>query len=410
MSWIIALIGAQLLGATQADTLCPACATAPGSDAAEAVAEEREEPEAELEIGGALRFNFQYKDWFRQEFDLPRVADFEFDTFRLNADGSYGDLRLSAEYRIYAGYHMLHHGWVGYELSNAFSLQAGVHKAPFGPLPYASHNWFFQLPYYVGLEDDYDAGIKAIYESGPWNVQAAFYKNDEGTYTGRSLASARYSYDVVPTTVDELGYAGLTEARFNEEANQLNGRLAYEWDFAEDGRAEIGVSGQWGQLYNASTDRFGSHWASSVHLDATYGRWNLIAEAIRYETHPENPAGVDRRFVVMGAYDAPYKVASEASLYLAGLAYTIPVEWGPISAVQLYDDYTYMAKRAAGYESTQQNVLGSAISAGPLYIYIDLASGRNHPWLGPDYGVALAEGGVEDEWHTRFNINLGYYF
>jgi hypothetical protein len=410
MSWIIALMGAQLLGTVQADMLCPTCAMEPELDVAETATEEQEELEAELEIGGALRFNLQYKDWFRQDFELPRVGDFEFDTFRLNADGSYGDLLFSAEYRIYAGYHMLHHGWVGYEFSDAFALRAGVHKIPFGPLPYASHNWFFQLPYYVGLEDDYDAGVKAIYASGPWNAQAAFYKNDEGTYTGSSLASARYSYDVVPTTVDELGYAGLTEARFNEEVNQFNGRITYDWGFAEEGRAEFGLSGQWGQLYNARTDRFGSHWASSVHVDATYDRWNLIAEAIRYEAHPENPGGVDRRFVVMGAYDAPYKVASKASLYLAGLAYTIPVEWGPVSAIQFYDDYTYMAKSEFGYEATQQNVLGSALSAGPLYVYIDLASGRNHPWLGPDYGVALAEGGEENEWHTRFNINIGYYF
>lgn len=394
MSWTIALVGAQLLGATPADTLV----------------EEQEELEAELEIGGALRFNFQYKDWFRRDFELPRVGDFEFDTFRLNADGSYGDLLFSAEYRIYAGYHMLHHGWVGYQFSDAFVLRAGVDKVPFGPLPYASHNWFFQLPYYVGLEDDYDAGVSATYASGPWNAQAAFYKNDEGTYTGSSLASARYSYDVVPTTVDELGYAGLREARFNEEANQLNGRLAYDWSFAEEGSAELGLSGQWGQLYNALTDRFGAHWAASAHVDATYGRWNLIAEAIRYELHPENPPGVDSRFVVMGAYDAPYKVASRANLYLAGLAYTVPVRWGPIGSIQLYDDYTYMSKSEPGFESTRQNVLGGAVSAGPLYVYVDVASGRNHPWLGPDYGAALAEGGVDDEWHTRFNVNIGYYF
>ena len=410
MSWIIALVGVHLLGTIPADTSCPTCATELGVDGAEARAEEREEPGPELEIGGALRFNLQYKDWLRQDLELPRVGDFEFDTFRLNADGSYGDLLFSAEYRIYAGYHMLHHGWVGYEFSDAFALQAGVHKVPFGPLPYASHNWFFQLPYYVGLEDDYDAGVKAIYGSGPWNLQAAFYMNDEGTYTGGSLASSRYSYDLVPTTVEELGYAGLEEARANEEANQFNGRLAYGWTFAGEGTVEVGLSGQWGQIYNARTDRFGSHWASGVHLDATVARWNLIAAAIRYEVHPENPVGVDRRFVVMGAYDAPYKVASEANLYLAGLAYTIPVDWGPIRSIQLYDDYTSMAKSEAGYETSRQNVLGSAISAGPLYVYLDLASGNNHPWLGPDYGVALAEGGSDDEWHTRFNINIGYYF
>jgi hypothetical protein len=407
--WLVGMLAfVQISGVVQEDTVCPSCGLPEESTEEEAVEPEPEEPE--LEIGGALRYNLQYKDWLRGDFELPRVGDFEFDTFRLNADGEYGDLLFSAEYRFYAGYQMIHHGWVGYGFSDDLALQVGVNKVPFGPLPFASHNWFFQLPYYVGLEDDYDAGVKAIYEPGPWDLRLAFYKNDEGNYTGSSLASARYSYDVVPTTVDELGYAGLEEPRFNEEVNQLNGRLTYDWSFADEGDAEIGLSGQWGQLYNALTDEFGSHWASSIHVDATYDRWNLKAEAIRYELHPENPLGIDRRFVVMGAYDAPYKVASEANLYLAGLAYTVPVEWGPISAVQFYNDYTYMAKSEAGYEDTQQNVLGSLISAGPLYIYLDVASGKNHPWLGPDYGIALAEGGVEDEWNTRFNVNIGYYF
>lgn len=367
------------------------------------------EQEPLLTFGGALRFNFMHRNWERGRFDVRQPGRLEFDTFRLNAIGSYGRLGFSAEYRFYAGYHMIHHGYVGYAFRDDLDVYVGVHQVPFGPLPYASHNWFFQLPYYVGLEDDYDAGIKLIYTPGPWDIQLAYYVNDEGSYTGNSIASARYSYDVVPTTVAELGYAGLEEDRYNREINQFNGRLGYTATPHERMSLEVGISGQWGQLFNDATDRFGSHWATGAHLDATIGRWNLKSSAIRYEMHPANPEGVDNRFVVMGAYDAPYMVTSSANLFLAGLAYTIPIERGPINSVQFYNNYTYMQKEEASFLDTQQNVLGALIAAGPLFIYVDLASGINHPWLGPDYGRALAAGST-DEWHSRFNINIGYYF
>ena len=47
-------------------------------------------------------------------------------------------------------------------------MQVGVHQVPFGILPWASHNFYFQLPYYLGLEDDYDLGVKHILKQGEW--------------------------------------------------------------------------------------------------------------------------------------------------------------------------------------------------------------------------------------------------
>ncbi|MGK7312799.1 MAG: porin [Candidatus Longimicrobiales bacterium M2_2A_002] len=403
---IILTTGALLLGA--GGGACPACAVAGtvagGRDTVEAEAE----PVATLELGGALRFNAQYRDWVRTGQTTGR-GSFDFDTFRLNADGTYAGLAFSAEYRIYAGYHMLHHGWVGYDFTGSLTVRAGVHKVPFGPLPYASHNWFFQLPYYVGLEDDYDAGLVMLYRQGRWDIRAAYFQNSEGSFTGSSVASARYSYDLVAATTDELGYAGLEEDRLNEEVSQLSGRVAYALPAGADATVEVGASIQTGRTRNTETDARGDHWAASLHVDGSWGRWNLIAESIRYGIDPAGPGGPSG-FVVMGAYDAPYRVAGAAWMHLAGLAYTIPVRWGPISSVRLYDDYTYMAKRPADYRDSQQNVLGAAVAAGPLYVYLDVASGRNHPWLGPAYGSALAEGAAGEGWDTRLNVNIGYYF
>jgi hypothetical protein len=354
---------------------------------------------SDLKIGGALRYNFFYKSWQGQETNRDRGGDLAFDTFRLNLDRAHKTLPLSIGYRFYSGYHMLHHGWLGYNLSANAQLQIGVHQVPFGIQPYASHNWFFLLPYYLGFEDDNDAGIKFLLRREPWHLTLAFYKNDEGHFTGNSLDSARYSYDLV---------SGLEQV--NEETNQFNSRLTYTLSGDSGGNLELGSSVQIGQLYNSATRKNGHHWAIGLHLSGNYARWLLKLEAIRYEHHPQNPPGQNDSYVVMGAYDYPYRVASKSDLYVAGVGFALPVAWGPITQVTLYDDYSLLAKPEENFHNSQQNVLGAMVTAGPIYTYIDLAAGKHHPWIGPDYENSLAKGSSTSGWEMRFNINVGYYF
>ena len=53
----------------------------------------------------------------------------------------------------------------------------------------------------------------------------------------------------------------------------------------------MGFSVEYGGLYNSTTRDTGDHWAAAAHLNGTYGRWNIMAEAIRFSFNPENPAG-----------------------------------------------------------------------------------------------------------------------
>lgn len=338
------------------------------------------------------------------------MARWDFDTFRLNVDGQHEVIRYSAEYRFYAGYHMLHHGWMGVAVDPRTQLRLGVQQVPFGLLPYASHNWFFSLPYYLGFEDDYDTGLTLLASrpfDWPFEFQAAFYKNDEGSFSGRSRDSARYSYDVVLTTPDEI--TGVM-AQSNDEVNLLNLRAVHEAAWRQM-RLQTGASLQYGGLYNHVTRRMGDRFAFAGHLDGTFAeRWSLKLLAMQYQFRPQNLEGMDSRFVSMGAYDAPYKVAASGQVYVVGLAYRIPVSWGPVTAIQLYDDFSWLSKTPEGYASSQMNVLGVMLSAGPVVTYLDLAAGRNHPWLGADYASALAEGNADARWEARVNLNMGLYF
>jgi len=50
------------------------------------------------------------------------------------------------------------------------------------------------------------------------------------------------------------------------------------------------------------------------------------------------------------------------------------------------------------------------VTAGNVYTYVDIARGKNQPWLTQNFGTGLAQGVNDAEWQTRFNINIGYYF
>jgi hypothetical protein len=72
--------------------------------------------------------------------------------------------------------HFLHHGWVGCRLAPGRRLRDGVHQVPVGNLPYNSHSYFFSLACYMGLEDDYDLGIKHTDRRGSWRFDLAWYR------------------------------------------------------------------------------------------------------------------------------------------------------------------------------------------------------------------------------------------
>jgi hypothetical protein len=69
-----------------------------------------------------------------------------------------------------------------------------------------------------------------------------------------------------------------------------------------------------------------------------------------------------------------------------------------------------MYKTNTDFEPTMQNTLGMLLATGPIYTYVDIASGVNHPWLTNSFGTGLGEGVEDAGWNTRLNVNIGYYF
>lgn len=376
---------------------------------------QQEEPTLDVSVNGSLRFNALFRAYGAgQGGDFEEQADnvlgdggFTFDTFRIGASGSYGGLIFDLEYAFYPesfGGMFIHHGWVGYEFSEDFQAQVGVSQVPFGIQPYASSSWFFNNTYYVGLEDDYDAGIKALYQADGWDIQGAYYMNAEQTDFFASSDAARYSYDVVPTG------AGYLAARGVSEEHQLNGKVAYTIDYEDMGFTKVGVSGQVGQLLNKSTGGTDSHSAFAVHLQ---GQYDGFEAKLQYAQQSMNPPDVnDDRFVVMGAYGSPHRVASEIDVISSSLAYHIPVDIGPISQIKPYYDYSRVGKEVDGWNNNVSHDIGFLTTAGPVFVYTDLMTSKGHPFNQPFDGTFASVMAEQDdnEWRTAFNINIGIYF
>ena len=373
-------------------------------------------------FGGAVRYNIISASYNNTKSN----PEFTWDTWRLNVDGSMAGVDLSFEYRFYPtfGSHFIHHGFLGYDLSDNLYMELGVTQVPFGITTYASHSWWFQGPYYVGLEDDYDMGINFDYTpSDKMKLSFSYFRQQEpegpkfgGDVTFGASGSGRYSYDIVPGQGGYVDGAGnfVAEQATLSELNQFNGRLAYD---IADGW-EIGASAQVGGIYNRTLDEIETSTAFAGHVVGNFGNFNLKAEYISYNYNAKGDQGNDLDVVQMGAYGYEYfggegysgGVAAEANVYVAGLAYSVPVEFGPISNIQFYVDYTMIDKVNENFYDTQHLVPGMLITAGGIYTYVDYAMGKNQPWLTSSFGKGLGTGVEDPDWNRRFNINIGYYF
>ena len=421
-----------------------------------------EEPTLDVNFTGSLRFNALFRSYGGETADkVLGDGGFTFDTFRIGADGSYGDLIFDSELAVYPesfGGVFLQKGWVGYQFNEDRQFQVGVSQVPFGIQPYASSSWFFNSTYYVGLEDDYDAGVKAMFTPGNWDIQGAYYMNAEQTDFFAGSNFGRYSYDVAPVTSfpafgdsgdanDVAGVGGYevvpgVDGDGNairspiSEAHQFNVKAAYTFDHGDLGSTKIGVSGQRGQLLNEATGDTDWHAAYALHLQGRYEGFEAKLQFSQQELNPpltdqeraefqmaqqtenqdgDNVSGVNYAaddFVVMGAYNFPQRVAAEHTVYSSSLSYRFPVDLGPVSQIKPYYDFSLVTnKNVDSWNDNATHDIGFLTTAGPLFMYTDLNISKGHPFNHPgaNFASVMAENN-DNEWRTAFNINIGLYF
>ena len=353
----------------------------------------------DIKFGGAARFQYTYEDY--NDDNTDRGGDFDFDLFRLDVDGNLDDIIFSAQYRWFEYMNVIHHAWVGYNFDEKHQGKIGVTQVPFGILTYASNNYFFSSNFYLGLEDDYDLGLNYTYSGEHNRLDLAFYKNDEqggldGYVTDRT---DRYAYDVVGIRLAGEGiYDAPSDGNAAAELNTFNGRYAHHLVF-DDVNVELGVSVQAGQLeIENGTD--GDNVAAALHSVINYDRWNVKLQVTDYKYDVD---GMDIERVVVAAYHFYDSIPAEATTYVANVAYSLPVDIGPISNLTFYNDYSLITDKPSTQPDTFMNVTGMAVTAGGLYTYVDFVVAENQPFIG---GTMVGDGDT----NKRLNINFGYYF
>jgi len=371
----------------------------PQQDIAAAAAEK---PAAEtvadgIEVGGAVRTNFSYTSY--DEGNKNRGGDFDFDLLRLDFRGTVGDVSLNAEIRFFDYMTAVKKAYVAYQLDELWQAQLGITQVPFGNWPYNSNNYFFSSNYYLGLEDDHDLGMLFKRQiSDQWQLDIGFFKNDElggiDGYVGDK--TDRYSYDIVGArTATEDIYGEPTQAL--AETNTFVSRFGYHLRQGQL-HTELGFSVLSGKLHDAVRNA-GDYQAYALHLNSRYQRWQLQLQHSQYQYDLDS---IER--IAVGAYGFYDSIAAEAKSATVNLAYDVPVQWGPVTDLQFYNNYSLVYDKSDQSRNTLMNVTGFSLAAGSLFTYVDYVHARNQPFV----GGSMAGGSSDEE--QRFNINIGYYF
>ena len=381
-----------------------------------------------IKVGGAMRVNYAYGAYGDAENPHPRgekIGDVDLEIFRLNADLDYNNIISRLEYRWYDGYSMIHTAWLGYKLSDSSTVKAGVVRVPFGPTAYGvSTSWFFDQHFYVGLADDMDLGITWNDTFDKLTLDAGYFlMSDPQLIQYSSLASSRYSYDIVKweEKADAKGNVewGAGENGFDEQ-HQLNLRAIY----ALENIADIGVSLQYGLLKgtNVGNDDGGNHYAVSAHAKNSFADFTLFSQFSYYAHNitDKTPWGTGD-LIPMGAYDFAWPVASNGLIPALSLRYggidASGISW--VDSVTPYAEWSTILKTVEGYNPSMLITIGASWTIlGTLYVYSDLALSNGNFFVGnteDDYGNILT--GVNhvgangnNTMHWRLNFNFGYYF
>ncbi|MCW8108186.1 carbohydrate porin [Alteromonas ponticola] len=350
-----------------------------------------------VSFGGAIRTNYSYTSY--DDDSKNRGGDFDFDIFRINMDVNIDDVFLAGEIRFFDYMTTIKYAYAGYDFNDDWQILLGITPVPFGNRPYNSQNWFFSTNYYLGLEDDHDLGLLVRRKlTDNWQLDLGFFKNDElgGVDGFVDNRADRYSYDIVGIRAVEEGIFAEPETPVGEY-NTFNGRLAYQFN-ALGINSQIGASLLTGGIHGTD-EKVGDYHAWAIHWEADWDNWLMQLQHTQYEYDVN---GATR--MAVGAYSFFDTIAAEAKSTTFNLAYTFSVDWGPISSLQIYNNYGLVYDKSDRSRDTLMNVTGLALSAGGLYTYFDVVTARNQPFVG---GTAV---GDSDETEHRFNINVGYYF
>ena len=358
-------------------------------------------PKTHFTLGGALWMRSAFQDW--QQDNNANQRGFYFDQFRLSVTGEHGisnesKLTFSAQARWWSYQFALHHMWFGLEIDENHEIRYGITQSPFGAMPSISSSFWYSLNYYLGLEADHDAGLHYIFNKNGFDLQFAFYRNEE---YNDPTATNRWAPDLI-TSGDQQNF----------ERNQFNLRVAYTLDHGSDNSTEFGLSGEIGQIKNQLVDDDGDRWAAAFHYVGYYNNWNFYAQGTRYEFNVNNPTGVDDNTVLMGFFSDQRLVAAKATTFVGGVRRLWDIDWWLFDKFNAYIEYSHVWKDENTFSDSKLFNPGAVLQAGPFYLWFDFMAAQNAWWFNDSQANSgLGAGSINpDDWEFRYNFSIQWYF
>jgi len=303
---------------------------------------------------------------------------------------------VSADYRFYenADITVVRYADFGYHWDDSVSIKLGITRVPFGKQPFLSNAFWYSINYYLGFEDDNDAGMVVNYRGDNWQLSGGYFFNDE---YNKPANFDRYSFDV----------ADNGQLR-NKENGQWNLHYERSWPHEPGANTNFSVSLQRGEILDLNNLKNNEHWALSTHVQHSVNHFDFTLQYVEYEydVTPVDSQHSDR--IVFSAFGFPFPIASEGHSFVANAAYTFKNISSRISSLTCYTEYGVVDSSLASASQSVQWVNGCVAAVDKFYIYLDTITGENM-WFSGGSGIGLNFNDGSPTTH-RTNLSIGYYF
>jgi hypothetical protein len=306
------------------------------------------------------------------------------------------------EIRYFTFMFILRQGWIQYAWKDN-SIAIGHLNVPWGRHLFSSSSWWFTLGWYSTVEDDYDYGVRYTKDTERYRLDVGYYFRDQIGFGGDAN---RWDSDITPFGEQQ-----------NREVSSAAVRGVYKLGHREGMRSEFGAVVQAGLLPNVATNELGYRWLAQLMYNGSYKGWKPVVQATRHEFRPKNPAEidgvpVDSRVVRISQFGGFRDVAAKYWLCNFNLAREIPFTRKYFNALVPYVEYSLFLKDEAAFPDSHLITAGLQIHLGPIWIWLDLLTGKNATYLNDSLANSALAGGSNrsGRWEHQTNLQIQYYF
>jgi len=334
---------------------------------------------------------FNYANWSSGK----NRSSMKFDSFRIWGQTDLSEtIFASVQYRFYEGWRTPAYMYIGWNINKKNTLKLGQIWVPFG-FEFQTWDDWGNLDYYMGFQDDYDYGIGWQGKYGIFNIYAYYLMNQQlSSSSSQRLDTDIYSGDAGPDNLFEY-------TKKNEEKNQFNFMFEAKpsgdnWDIT------TGLSLMAGQLYNQTTEKYGSRFAGALHfgIESKNIHFNVQETIYKFTQQLPDTATQDMKdFLNVSSWNFAYEIPSSASIFTTAAAYDIIGQ-----KLTSYLSYSYVSGGTT--QAVSQLLVGGVSTIWRLFqIYGEVHYGVNDPQLS---GNATGYGRNDNVSDIGFQIRVYY--